>query len=675
MAGYAMAPGATSVVTLLSTMVGTGLCVASANAINQWTEAPYDAQMARTRTRVLVRHALSPAHAFLAGALAGVGGVGILAAAVGPLAAALGGINILIYTCIYTPMKRTSIANTWAGAVVGAIPPMIGWAACTGGLEPGAWILAGILYAWQFPHFNALSWNLRPDYSKAGYRMMSVTDPALNSRVSLRYALALFPLSYAACYWDLTSWWFLIDSSLVNGYMAWCAYVFWRRSNDKSARTLFFSSLYLYDYSHCPRIVELCKQPSTNTNNNINNNNNTQTGRNFVRRPGAKVYLQCRFNNEILTTDPTDSTVAPIWDTELAWDIDSKLLGFLRSQRAVLKLICFAIDAAGRRESLGYLMLDLRAATQGSPPFPEKWMPLVHSKATGSTNTAFRPEIKISFVVVPKKSEAELAAEAAEIAASLQQTVFSSSASASALPAALTVGDNELSAGVVRRRQNARRSDTTTSAQSKLPGSMRPRSAVAGTRRANAAAGSTFTSIPIELKSEGYYQLGHGTSFFNLWITIAFAEHLSVLLDDTISAAAVSGPSGSTSRSTSEFYFYYSFLGIDITTHRFADLSNPNFPAERVSIRFRSSQEDLKVFFREISRILVYLCQDGRIVGFADVPLSTLLEEEDGSGRDMAVVEKIFPLYNAKEELPLSVDGWSKVDFSSAGTEATANSR
>lgn len=60
---------------------------------------------------------------------------------------------------------------------VGAIPPVMGWVSCTGSMDPGAWLLASILYAWQFPHFNALSWNLRPDYSRAGYRMMAVTNP------------------------------------------------------------------------------------------------------------------------------------------------------------------------------------------------------------------------------------------------------------------------------------------------------------------------------------------------------------------------------------------------------------------------------------------------------------------------------------------------------------------
>ncbi|KAL2913444.1 Protoheme IX farnesyltransferase, mitochondrial [Polyrhizophydium stewartii] len=252
MAGYAMAPGATSVASLVWTTVGTALCVASANSINLWVEAPYDAQMARTRNRVLVRQGMSPAHAFMAGTASGVTGVAMLYALVNPITAFLGGLNIIIYTCIYTPMKRTSIANTWAGSIVGAIPPMMGWAACTGGLELGAWVLGAILYAWQFPHFNALAWNLRPDYSKAGYRMMSVVDPGLNARVALRYSLVLFPLSYAVYALGIVTPWFLLDSSLVNGYMAWCAFRFWRDSTDGSARKLFFSSLV-----HLPLILAL----------------------------------------------------------------------------------------------------------------------------------------------------------------------------------------------------------------------------------------------------------------------------------------------------------------------------------------------------------------------------------------------------------------------------------
>lgn len=99
---------------------------------------------------------------------------------------------------------------------VGAIPPLMGWAGCAGTLESGAWILPGILYAWQFPHFNALSWNLRPDYSRAGYRMMSVTNPDLCRHTALRYAGALLVLSCLAPVLEVTTWLFAAGSVPLN---------------------------------------------------------------------------------------------------------------------------------------------------------------------------------------------------------------------------------------------------------------------------------------------------------------------------------------------------------------------------------------------------------------------------------------------------------------------------
>ncbi|KAJ3127764.1 Protoheme IX farnesyltransferase, mitochondrial [Physocladia obscura] len=252
MAGYAVCPLATSLPTLLATTVGTALCVASANSLNQWIEAPYDAQMNRTRSRVLVTHSISPIHAFSFGIASGIAGFVSLYALVNPITAVLGLANIVLYAGIYTPMKRFSIWNTWVGSLVGAIPPIMGWTACTGTIDAGALFMGAILFAWQFPHFNALSWNLRSDYSKAGYHMMCVVDPALNGRVSLRYALALIPLCASAPAIGLTSWMFVATSSVVNGIFAMAAYRFWRNSNEKTARELFFMSLI-----HLPALLAL----------------------------------------------------------------------------------------------------------------------------------------------------------------------------------------------------------------------------------------------------------------------------------------------------------------------------------------------------------------------------------------------------------------------------------
>ena len=191
----------------------------------------------------------SPLHAVLFGLTTGVTGVTLLWM-VNPLTAALGTLNMLLYSVVYTPLKRVSILNTWAGAVVGAIPPMMGWTACTSGLEMGAFVLAGILYAWQFAHFNALSWSLRGDYSRAGYRMMSVTNPALCKRVALRYSIAMIPICTLAPVCDITTWWFALDTLPLNGWLSYLAWRFYRDSDFKSVRKLFLIQSVLPSTAH-----------------------------------------------------------------------------------------------------------------------------------------------------------------------------------------------------------------------------------------------------------------------------------------------------------------------------------------------------------------------------------------------------------------------------------------
>lgn len=122
----------------------------------------------------------------------------------------------------------------------------MGWVGCTGHIDAGAWILAGLLYAWQFPHFNALSWNLRPDYSRAGYRMMAVTDPGLCRRTALRYTGVITAVCAAAPLLDVTNQWFLLESLPLNGYFMYLGYKFYQKSDSQSSRKLFrFSLLHL----------------------------------------------------------------------------------------------------------------------------------------------------------------------------------------------------------------------------------------------------------------------------------------------------------------------------------------------------------------------------------------------------------------------------------------------
>ncbi|GAA5974585.1 hypothetical protein JCM11641_007012 [Rhodosporidiobolus odoratus] len=231
---------------LLPTTVGTTLCAFSAASFNQLIEAPYDAQMARTRARPLPRRAVTPLHTFAYGTLTGTVGLATLAA-INPLAALLGAGTIALYCPLYTIAKRHTIYNTWIGSVVGAIPPLIGWAACTASVDPltqpGAWALFGLMFFWQFPHFMSLAHTLRSSYASSGYRMLAVLDPPKNALVSLRYSLALLPLCAAFPYLGLTTWAFAPLSVLPNGLMAAAAWRFWRKREERRAKELFWASL------------------------------------------------------------------------------------------------------------------------------------------------------------------------------------------------------------------------------------------------------------------------------------------------------------------------------------------------------------------------------------------------------------------------------------------------
>lgn len=239
MSGYWIAPGSFHFSTFVLCSVGTALTSCAANSVNQFFEVPYDSQMNRTKNRVLVRGLLSPLHGVGFAVVSSMVGLSLLYFGVNPVVAGLGAFNLGLYTLAYTPLKRISMINTWVGSLVGAIPPMMGWAACTGSLEPGAWLLAGILFSWQFPHFNALSWNLRPEYSRAGYRMMSVVDPALCKRVALRHCFILTSLCLAAPPLGVTTWMFAADSLPLNMYLCYLGWQFYHKGDSNSSRKLF----------------------------------------------------------------------------------------------------------------------------------------------------------------------------------------------------------------------------------------------------------------------------------------------------------------------------------------------------------------------------------------------------------------------------------------------------
>lgn len=257
-----------STLTLLFLTTGTTLCAASANAFNMLYEPKWDAMMTRTRNRPLVRGLISTRGAAAFAILSGLVGTGALWFGVNPTVSFLGALNIVLYAGVYTPLKRVSVLNTWVGAIVGGIPPLMGWAAAAGQSatedgtwkelllgekNTGGWLLAGLLVAWQFAHFMALSWSIRDEYKHAGYRMLCWVNPARNGRVALRYSLAFFPICIGLCYAGVTEWSFAVASAPVNVWLVREAVRFWRLEGHKgSARGLFWASVW-----HLPVVLVL----------------------------------------------------------------------------------------------------------------------------------------------------------------------------------------------------------------------------------------------------------------------------------------------------------------------------------------------------------------------------------------------------------------------------------
>jgi len=161
---------------LAHTVFGTMLIAAGTAALNHYIERESDRYMRRTASRPLPSGLLQPVEAMVFGVALAIAGAADLWISSGWLASTLGVITCLSYLLAYTPLKKKTVWATFVGAFPGAVPPMIGWAAATGSLDRGAWALFAILFLWQFPHFHAIAWMYREDYSRAGILMLPVVD-------------------------------------------------------------------------------------------------------------------------------------------------------------------------------------------------------------------------------------------------------------------------------------------------------------------------------------------------------------------------------------------------------------------------------------------------------------------------------------------------------------------
>lgn len=244
--------GSPSVWLVTNTLLGTALVAASASAINQRLERDTDVLMPRTAGRPLPSIRLGNGEAIAFGAVTLAIGLGYLALAANPLAAALGALTWIIYVLVYTPLKRRTPFNTVVGAVAGALPTLIGWAAVRGSLAispAGEGIAAAtlflVVYLWQFPHFMAIAWIYRGEYATAGLKMLTVVDPSgcRAGSQSVMAALALVPVSLVPVVQHHAGIsYFAVATVLGLAYLAG-SIAFCLRRDDVSARRLLRASL------------------------------------------------------------------------------------------------------------------------------------------------------------------------------------------------------------------------------------------------------------------------------------------------------------------------------------------------------------------------------------------------------------------------------------------------
>jgi protoheme IX farnesyltransferase len=234
---------------LFHVFFGTAAAAAGAAALNQWWERRADALMRRTRTRPIPAGRMRPLQAFILGIALSIFGVGYLAivcpAPGGTLSAALAAITIAIYILAYTPLKRASTANTAVGAIPGAIPPMIGWAAARGSIDAGAWSLFAIVFLWQLPHFFAIAWMYREDYSRAGFRMISSDDRSgeRSASQSVFFCILLLVIAGLPAFLGIVNFVYLGIELLLGGVFTAIAMRFLRMRNASAARLLFIASI------------------------------------------------------------------------------------------------------------------------------------------------------------------------------------------------------------------------------------------------------------------------------------------------------------------------------------------------------------------------------------------------------------------------------------------------
>jgi len=242
---YLASPSPMDVALLVNLLAGTALSCAGAGALNMAMEVRADGAMNRTRLRPIPAGRVPVGTAVSFGGILATAGVALLAVKVNGLTAVLSSVTIALYLFVYTPLKSRTSLCTVIGAIPGALPPVMGWAAARGSLDAGAWALFGVLFFWQLPHFLAIAWMYREDYARAGYPMLPVTDPEGGStaRQVVLQTLALMVISLAPVGLNLAGGAYLAGASVLGVAFLAFGLAFAQVRSRERARRLFLASL------------------------------------------------------------------------------------------------------------------------------------------------------------------------------------------------------------------------------------------------------------------------------------------------------------------------------------------------------------------------------------------------------------------------------------------------
>jgi protoheme IX farnesyltransferase len=244
--GFYMGAGAAmDAVRLFNAVAGTFLVAAGAAALNQIYERDTDAMMLRTRRRPMPAGRVSPAAAGLFAILLTSIGLAQLGFGASPLAAAVALATLVIYVGIYTPLKRRTSLATLVGGVPGGLPPVIGWAAARGNLSLEAWVLFGIVFLWQMPHFLAIAWMCREDYARAHFPMLPVLEPDGRSTAAqiVLYGAVLIPVSLLPAALGFAGHVYFSAAFILGALFLALGLRFARRRERDTARHLFLGSV------------------------------------------------------------------------------------------------------------------------------------------------------------------------------------------------------------------------------------------------------------------------------------------------------------------------------------------------------------------------------------------------------------------------------------------------